>query len=165
MVLLRNTCLCIYNVHVCWFIRVHVHVCWSISSARDNVWSSDNFRPIYACDRLCAIMVGQNVRARDNARIINFIAYWAMGACACADNYFTLGEHPATLFIPRARLLGKANDSMGATSLFPGLSKGLGTRLGCNHMVFINSPLGLHNILFAKCSPRPLFWFPGYIIK
>ena len=36
-------------------------------SAHDNVRSSDNFRPIRACDRLCAIMVGQNVRARDNA--------------------------------------------------------------------------------------------------
>ena len=33
-------------------------------SARDNVRSLDNFRPIYTNDRLCAIMVGQNVRAR-----------------------------------------------------------------------------------------------------
>ena len=34
---------------------------WLYPSARDNVRLSDNFRPIYACDRLCAIMVGQNV--------------------------------------------------------------------------------------------------------
>ena len=51
---------------------------------------------------------------RDDARIINYSAY----CVACADNYFTLGAHPATLFIPRARLLGKANDSMGVTTWF-----------------------------------------------
>ena len=66
--------------------NLHYH-----GSARDNVRSSDNFRPIYACDRLCAIMVGQNVQARDNARIINYIAYWPAVHTACADNYFTLG--------------------------------------------------------------------------
>ena len=116
-------------------------------SAHDNVRSSDNFRPIRACDRLCAIMVGQNVRARDNARIINYIAYWPAVPLrgACVDNYFTLG---------------------GIQQHYSYLGPGYWERqYGCNHMVFINSPLGLHNILLAKCSPRPLFWFPGYIVK
>ena len=31
-----------------------------MSSARDNVRSSDNYRPIYACDRLCAIDYGRS---------------------------------------------------------------------------------------------------------
>ena len=62
-----------YYVSVPYF---STHIPAYICSAHDNVRSSDNFRPIRACDRLCAIMVGQNVRARDNARIINYIAYW-----------------------------------------------------------------------------------------
>ena len=73
---------------------------------------------------VCAIMVGQNVRARDNACIINYmymymyIAYCVLHCAVCADNYFTLGAcmacvHPATLFIPSAR-----RSSMGATTWF-----------------------------------------------
>ena len=55
--------LCLDNVKIQNFIPTIMY-----RSARDNVRSSDNFRPIYACDRLCAIMGGQNVRARDNTQ-------------------------------------------------------------------------------------------------
>ena len=54
------------DLQVCMYILIYttVQYCLVVCSAHDNVRSSDNFRLIYARDRPCAIMSGQNVRAQ-----------------------------------------------------------------------------------------------------
>ena len=74
-------------------------------SARDNVRSSHVTDHV----RLWSVKMSE----RDNARIINYIAYWP---AVRAQIIILLWARASS--IPRARLLGKANDSMGATTWF-----------------------------------------------
>ena len=123
---------CTYtHVHACVYVQCHsllgtipsnkrrctcIYAVHTITFGHRTI--TDQYTHVTDYVRLWSVKMSE----RDNARIINYIVYW-----------------PAVRaqIMRRARLLGKANDSMG--------------------VVFINSPLGLHNILLAKCSPKPLF--------
>ena len=109
--------LCMYNVYM--YVHVHVHAqtcihrdaeCTVHAITFGHRTITDQYTHVTDHVRLWSVKMSE----RDNARIINYIAYWP---AVRAQIILLWAPHP-TLFIPRARPLGKANDSVGATTWF-----------------------------------------------